>query len=70
MNLIRIGEGARLLSPGVLAATPDVPWPKVKTMRNYIAHNYAQVSADILWDAAARGVPDLARNLRAYIERP
>lgn len=38
MCLLRIGEGARLLSDDMKARSPDIPWPDVVNLRHRIAH--------------------------------
>lgn len=63
MNLIRIGESARLLSPTAKAQAGHVPWPKIITMRNWIAHTYAQVDFDVIWRTATVSVPALRDDL-------
>ena len=71
MNLIRIGEGARLLSAEMKARAPDVRWRQIIDMRNFIAHTYALIESDTVWSSASLNVPELAkvlRRLRAHLE--
>lgn len=60
MNLIRIGEGARLLSAELKATEPDVSWRQIVNMRNFIAHTYALVESGVVWRSATSDVPELA----------
>lgn len=70
MCLLRIGEGARLLSDAAKAELPGVPWPDVVNLRHRIAHGYSYLRASVIWVTAAESVPALAdalTSLRARI---
>ena len=68
MQIIVIGEGARLLSPALREHEPDVPWGDMINMRNRLAHGYARASAIIVQDTAANWVPLLLPPLRRLQE--
>ena len=70
LNLIRVGEAARFLLGEAKAALPDTHWPDVVTLRNRIAHGYANLDARIIWLTATKDVPELATGLSALVERP
>jgi uncharacterized protein with HEPN domain len=42
---------------------PDVPWPELRAMRNYLAHDYANTDYFIVWNAIARDFPALGTQL-------
>jgi uncharacterized protein with HEPN domain len=63
MNLIRIGEGARLLSAEIKADESETAWRKIINMRNFIAHTYALVETGVVWRTATTDVPRLAEAL-------
>ncbi|HZW15848.1 MAG TPA: HepT-like ribonuclease domain-containing protein [Brevundimonas sp.] len=69
MNLLRIGEGARLLSDMAKAELPDIPWPDIISLRHRIAHGYSHLRATIIWETATRNVPPFAQALAALRTR-
>jgi uncharacterized protein with HEPN domain len=66
MNLLMIGEVVtRLMEefPEVVAEHPDVPWIKMRGMRNRIAHGYFNIDLDTVWETATKAVPELLQTL-------
>ncbi len=64
-RLIVIGEAAGKTPPDIIATLPDLPWPKIKGMRNAIAHGYFAISLEVVWDTVSTHVPALATALRS-----
>jgi uncharacterized protein with HEPN domain len=67
MNLLMIGEVvSRLMDefPDIVADHPEVPWMKMKGMRNRIAHGYFNIDLDTVWDTATKAVPELVETLQ------
>jgi uncharacterized protein with HEPN domain len=54
-----IGEAVNRLPPEVTGLTPDVPWRKIRAMRNLIAHDYAGIDAGIVWKTVQERLPEL-----------
>lgn len=69
MNLLRLGEGAWLLSEEAKAALPDVPWPDIINLRHRIAHGYSHLKSTVLWMIATTSVPPFALALRSLRDR-
>ncbi|MGV8938031.1 MAG: DUF86 domain-containing protein [Allorhizobium sp.] len=68
MNLLRIGEAiAKVVTeyPEVVVMHPDVPWERMRGMRNRIAHGYLQINQNTVWDTTQTSIPDLLTKLRA-----
>jgi len=57
-----VGEAAAKISDGFKSAHSDVPWRQTTAMRNFVIHDYAGVSLDIMWDTAQKGIPQLRQN--------
>jgi uncharacterized protein with HEPN domain len=36
---------------------PQIPWPKIISMRNRLIHGYDSIDYDILWDAITKNLP-------------
>lgn len=49
MNFVVIGEMAGKLSEPFRQAHPDIAWPKIRGVRNIIAHDYFGVDAEEIW---------------------
>ncbi len=54
-----IGEAASRLPPEVTSLAPDVPWRRIRAMRNLIAHDYAGVDAEIVRKTVQEWLPEL-----------
>jgi uncharacterized protein with HEPN domain len=68
-ELIVIGEATKGVPVSVQAAAPEVPWEKMRGMRNIVAHEYFGVDLSVVWDTATRDVPAIVAPLRALLER-
>ncbi|MCL1927128.1 MAG: DUF86 domain-containing protein [Syntrophorhabdaceae bacterium] len=49
-NLLQMGELVGRLDEGFRKAHADIPWFKIRGLRNKIAHDYEGVSLEIIWD--------------------
>ncbi len=54
-----IGEAARGLPQDVRDRTPQVPWSKIIGMRHILVHGYFRIDTDVVWQVAARDLPQL-----------
>ena len=60
MNLFQIGELAgRLSEPFRLATGDQMPWQRMKSMRNMFAHNYAHADLETVWSTAVENIKPL-----------
>ena len=55
-NLEIIGEAAKRIPPEICQSMPTVEWRKVAGMRDWLAHAYFGIDADILWDVVENKV--------------
>jgi uncharacterized protein with HEPN domain len=62
-----IGEAAVHLSEETRKAIPELPFRKMRGMRNIVAHDYANVDLGIIWEVATEHVPDLCRVLEKFL---
>jgi len=49
-NLLQMGESVNRLDDKFTLAYPEVPWIKIRGLRNRIARDYEGISIDIIWD--------------------
>lgn len=52
MWILQIGELVGKLSDEFKLKNNEMPWRKIKAMRNIAAHNYGEIDIDILWETA------------------
>jgi len=61
-----IGEATAHLSPETRSAIPDLPFRKMRGMRNIVAHDYANVDLKIVWEVATVHVPEVSAVLEKF----
>ncbi len=66
-NFTVIGEAARNVPHRIREKYPDVPWEEMRGMRNLVIHEYAEVSARIVWDTIRSDLPPLIPLLRTVL---
>ena len=69
-NLEILGEAVKHLPEDVKARMPGVAWREIAGMRDWLAHGYFTISADVVWNAVDAEVPALLRTLRAFKDEP
>ncbi len=52
-----ISEAAAKLGPEAEQLCPDIPWPDVRGMGNWLRHGYDAVDLDIIWKTAVHDLP-------------
>lgn len=67
-NLEVIGEAARHVPPHVTGRYPDVPWDKMRALRNIVAHEYFGVKLPIIWETIERRLPPLKAALYKLLD--
>jgi len=64
-----IGEAAAHLTDETRAAISELPFRKMRGMRNIVAHDYANVDLKIVWEIATAHVPEICRVLEKFFAR-
>jgi uncharacterized protein with HEPN domain len=59
-----IGEAARNLSAPFVEEHSDIPWQRIKRMRNVLIHEYFGVNLKVVWDTSHANLPQL----KAFIQ--
>ena len=65
-----IGEAAVHLSDETRQAMPELPFRKMRGMRNIVAHDYANVDLKIVWEVATIHVPEVCAMLEKSFSGP
>ena len=63
-RLEETGEQAKLLSPDLLLAMPEVDWRGLKGLRDFLAHNYPAVVIGIIASTLEDDLPVLVAAVR------
>ena len=66
-QLLVIGEAASHLPPQFRKQHPEIPWARIITMRNILAHEYGDTMISRAWLAATESVPELLPLLRKLL---
>lgn len=64
-----LGEAAKRIDPQTRAELREVEFTHATRMRNILAHDYANVNLDVLWETAHQDVPKLRAALENYLQR-
>ena len=67
-----MGEAAGRVSRQIRDENPDIPWSKMRGMRNWVIHRYDDIDMDLVWDTVVRDIPRLVAQLERLIpeDRP
>lgn len=63
MNLIVIGESVARISEDTKVRESQIPWLKIKGLRNIVAHDYFGVDAEEIWQIIKTNLPEFEREL-------
>ena len=61
-----IGEAVVHLNEATRQAIPELPYRKMRGMRNLVAHDYSNVDLKIVWEVATQHVPEVCRVLETF----
>jgi len=58
-----IGEVARVFPENYKSLAPDIPWEKVRGLRNRVIHEYFSVSLSTIWTILQRDFPQFKQQV-------
>jgi len=67
-NLIRIGESIRQLDDEFTVAHANIPWDKIRGLRNRIVHDYDSIDHLQIWDIICNDLLELIQQLNSSTE--
>ena len=62
-----IGEAVKRLREDLCESYPEVPWRKIASTRDCLAHGYDEVEGVILWNAATVSIREMRRTIRVIL---
>ena len=68
-DISTIGEAASHVSEEFQSRHPEIPWGKMRGIRNRLVHifDYEQIDYDIVWEVATSALPTLEPKIRAAL---
>jgi uncharacterized protein with HEPN domain len=66
-KLMIIGEAAGNVSTAIRDKYPEVPWVKIRGLRNVVIHAYHEIDWTVVWNAAVINVPELVEHLEGIM---
>lgn len=66
MALVLVGEAASRITahhPDFPIEHPEIPWSKMRGMRNFVVHDYYELELPIVMDTVKTSLPDLISQL-------
>jgi len=67
MTIINIGELTTILPEDFRQAHPQIPWRKIKGLRNIMAHKYEIIDFEDVWETAVTSIPELQKHLNEIL---
>lgn len=67
--LQQIGEIISRLDDNFRFAHPDIPWAKIKSLRNQMVHNYEGIRYNIVWNILKKNLPRLLIDMEQLLSK-
>lgn len=67
--LLAIGEESKRIDNGLKEDYPQIPWPNISGMRNFLAHDYRGIDYDLVYDVINVNLPDLKNALVDMVDK-
>ena len=67
-KLMAIGEATRHIPQEVKDRHPEVPWRKMRALRNVIVHEYERLDLGIVWNVVQDDLPPLVPILERILD--
>ena len=59
MCILQIGELIGKMSDDFMKSHTEIPWHKLRGVRNFVAHEYGHLDLDIVWFTATNSISEL-----------
>ena len=68
MCVLQIGELTSRLPDDFKDGHTEIPWRKIKAMRNIYVHEYEEVDFTVVWDVLTKDIPILRQDLQRLLQ--
>ncbi|MFB0972595.1 MAG: DUF86 domain-containing protein [Tissierellia bacterium] len=71
-SLSQIGEITNKIiieNPSIIDEVKEIPWSKIRGMRNRIIHDYQNINQKILWETVTISLPELKLLFENHLKR-
>ncbi len=69
MTIINIGELTTVFSDDFRQTYSQIPWRKIKGLRNIMAHKYEIIDFEDVWETAITSIPELEKHLCEILKK-
>ena len=63
-----IGEATNNISSSLQELHPNVPWQKIISFRNFLAHEYFGLDLELIWGIVTDNLPQLKKDVQKIVE--
>jgi uncharacterized protein with HEPN domain len=67
-NIEIIGEAGNMVPEDFRLQHPEIPWKRIRGMRNRIVHEYFGIDREIVWNIVVNDLPEMGEWLETVIE--
>ena len=67
--LVVIGEAAGNLSDEFRSENHQIPWLKIRALRNHLAHGYFIIDYDLVWNVIRTEIPKLKSEIESLLKQ-
>ena len=67
MCILQIGELTTRLTDDFKAQHSEIPWRKIKGLRNLHVHDYESIRFDLMWEILTKNIPELKLQLEKIL---
>ena len=68
MCILQIGELVGRLTDDFKTGHGEIPWHKIRGMRNYVAHEYGSIDFEVVWYVATNSIQSLQHFCEEYLK--
>ena len=68
MCILQIGELINRLSDDFKKTNMEIPWHKIRGMRNYVAHEYGSIDFEVVWYVSTNSIGELESFCEKYLD--
>ena len=66
-EILIIGEGCNKISIEIKSKNSQIEWRLLSDMRNFLIHQYYEVSNDVIWETIKKDIPKLKEDIYSII---